>query len=229
MAAEPANPHEPELTEEAVRGSVIMPAITTDQMYRSRQIVLSHLENRGFDVENYRGFTMKAVEHMRQHDRLDMLVQNPSNRRRAYVRYHTGKISKKVLDNLKLDLYENVSHPFGSKDMVLLISDRPVTESMETLANNLWHTYRVFIVLEEIGALLYDVLKHEYTPRHTILSEEETQAMMTRYFVVDKSQLPSISRTDPVARALGMRPGEVCRIDRPSVTAITSEFYRVCV
>ena len=40
--------------------------------------------------------------------------------------------------------------------------------------------------------------------------------------------MPQISRYDPVAQAIGLRPGQICKITRPSKTAITSNYYRIC-
>jgi DNA-directed RNA polymerase subunit H (RpoH/RPB5) len=37
-----------------------------------------------------------------------------------------------------------------------------------------------------------------------------------------KSQLPEISRFDPQALVVGLRPGNICHIQRESVTALTS-------
>ena len=51
----------------------------------------------------------------------------------------------------------------------------------------------------------------------------------TRYNIAHSTQFPDISRFDPVALAIGMRPGEVCEIIRPSKTSITGVYYRVCV
>jgi DNA-directed RNA polymerase subunit H (RpoH/RPB5) len=42
-------------------------------------------------------------------------------------------------------------------------------------------------------------------------------------------QFPEIGRFDPVSLALCLRPGEICKIHRPTPTAGTSMFYRVCV
>ena len=55
--------------------------------------------------------------------------------------------------------------------------------------------------LEELN-----ILNHQYVPRHTILSDDEVGEMMKKYNVMEKSQLPDISRYDPVALAIGMRP-----------------------
>ena len=46
---------------------------------------------------------------------------------------------------------------------------------------------------------------------------------------MNDSQLPEISRYDPVALVIGLRPGEVCKIIRPSPTAITTEYFRLCI
>ena len=40
--------------------------------------------------------------------------------------------------------------------------------------------------------------------------------------------IPGISRFSPVSQVLGIRPGQLCEIVRPSKTSITSKFYRIC-
>jgi DNA-directed RNA polymerase subunit H (RpoH/RPB5) len=57
----------------------------------------------------------------------------------------------------------------------------------------------------------------------------EVAEIMTKYSVKDKIQFPEISRFDPVARVIGLRPGDMCHIIRPSKTAIETNYYRVCV
>ncbi len=52
---------------------------------------------------------------------------------------------------------------------------------------------------------------------------------MVRYNITDKSQFPQISRFDPVAKAICLRPGQVCKIIRPSKTAIETTYYRFCI
>ena len=41
--------------------------------------------------------------------------------------------------------------------------------------------------------------------------------------------MPEIGRFDPVAQAIGLRPGELCEIIRSSPTAITTKYYRFCL
>jgi DNA-directed RNA polymerase subunit H (RpoH/RPB5) len=52
---------------------------------------------------------------------------------------------------------------------------------------------------------------------------------MIKYNITDKIQFPDISRFDPVARVIGLRPGQVCNIIRASKTAIEANYYRICV
>ena len=47
--------------------------------------------------------------------------------------------------------------------------------------------------------------------------------------IKDKSQLPEISRFDPHALVVGVRPGNICLIQRSSLTALKTNYYRVCV
>ena len=43
------------------------------------------------------------------------------------------------------------------------------------------------------------------------------------------NQFPEIERFDPQALALSLRPGQVVRIQRDSVTALNTIYYRVCL
>ena len=60
------------------------------------------------------------------------------------------------------------------------------------------------------------------------MSESEIKSMKQLYNITDISEIPTISRYDPVALAIGMRPGEICKIERPSKTAIMTNYYRIC-
>jgi DNA-directed RNA polymerase subunit H (RpoH/RPB5) len=65
-------------------------------------------------------------------------------------------------------------------------------------------------------------------PEHIVMSAEEAAAVKQKYNIHDDSQIPDISRFSPVSQVIGLRPGELCRIYRPSKTAIKAEFYRIC-
>ena len=78
-------------------------------------------------------------------------------------------------------------------------------------------------------SLQFNILEHEMVPKHIKLDEKEIEEVKKRYNIIDNSQIPEISRFDPVAIAIWLRAGEICKIIRASITAITGLYYRYCV
>jgi DNA-directed RNA polymerase subunit H len=112
--------------------------------------------------------------------------------------------------------------------LFIIIKDDP----NETLVNELkhiWESEGIFIVVENIKRLQFNILNHTLVPPHSVLIDSEVNEVMKRYNITDKSQFPDISRFDPVARVIGLRPGQVCKIIRSSKTAIEANYYRICV
>jgi DNA-directed RNA polymerase subunit H (RpoH/RPB5) len=112
--------------------------------------------------------------------------------------------------------------------LFIIIKDEP----NETLINELKHIWEkdgIFIVIENIKRLQFNILNHTLVPPHTVLAETDVKLIMEKYNIMDKSLFPDISRFDPVARVIGLRPGQVCHIVRPSKTSIKANYYRVCI
>ena len=59
--------------------------------------------------------------------------------------------------------------------------------------------------------------------------DKQIQNLMEKYNISDKTMFPAISRMDPVARILCLKPGQLLHCICPSKTAITSNYYRICV
>ncbi len=70
-----------------------------------------------------------------------------------------------------------------------------------------------------------DVRKHVHVPKHEILSAEQAKEVLGQ-FKVTPNQLPLIKVSDPVAKAIGAKPGQILRITRDSPTAGKAIVYR---
>lgn len=74
----------------------------------------------------------------------------------------------------------------------------------------------------------FDVLKHELVPQHEVLPEEEAKELLKK-FNITKGQIPKILVSDPVAKKIEAKIGDIVKITRNSKTAGKSIFYRVVV
>ena len=201
------------------------------QIYKSRKNILDILETyQDFAVSDYTEFSINEIDAMFTNNQLDMLLTHKTDKKKTYIKYYlTAKqIRPQNLDNIIEDLFyvENVL----TKDdtLIIIIEDEPndtIVAKMEYLYNH----DGIFVVIHNIQRLQFNILEHELVPEMTILSDEETTEVVKKYNLTSVKQLPEIDRFDPVALALSMRPGQVGRIVRPSITALTTVVYRVCI
>lgn len=69
---------------------------------------------------------------------------------------------------------------------------------------------------------------HFLVPKHELLSKEEAQEI-ARKFNASFSQFPYILSTDPIAKEIGAKPGDMIKITRKSETAGETVYYRYVV
>jgi len=72
------------------------------------------------------------------------------------------------------------------------------------------------------------VFQHELVPKHILLKLDEAKNVLEQYHI-RPFQLPYIKSTDPAARAVGAKPGDIIKVVRRSQTAGESDFYRYVV
>jgi DNA-directed RNA polymerase I, II, and III subunit RPABC1 len=70
------------------------------------------------------------------------------------------------------------------------------------------------IQLYDARRLVVNITKHRLVPKHRILSLGEAAEVRARYNVSDTKQFPVINTSDPVARFLGARLGDLMEIKR---------------
>jgi DNA-directed RNA polymerase subunit H (RpoH/RPB5) len=74
----------------------------------------------------------------------------------------------------------------------------------------------------------FDLFSHELVPPHSIADEAEVSLLLEHYGIT-RDEIPRILRTDPAAKVLGAKTGQVIRIERESDTAGSVYYYRLVV
>ena len=195
---------------------------------KSRKHILSLLDMRGFDISEYNNLSLSVVNDMYQANQLDMLVTNPKTQQKAYIKYHINKTLRysNITEYID-DLFEYDAVLKKTDDLIIITKDK-INQSLEKNLKQLWGQDKILITVINIKALQFNIMEHDLIPHHKVLCLDEAEQLKKKYNIKQDSQLPNISRFDPVALALSLRPGQICEITRKSKTAINVPFYRIC-
>jgi DNA-directed RNA polymerase subunit H (RpoH/RPB5) len=199
-------------------------------IYKSRNTILAQLENLDYNVKDYSQFSINEIDAMYANDQLDMLVTREKDGAKAYVKYalNLKQLRKDNLDQMIEDLYD-VEGILEKKDTLIVITNEDPNDTIIQKLKYLYDHSHIFLVIRSIKRLQFNVLDHDLVPVADILSEEEVEKLKLRYNVEKVDKLPEISRFDPQALALCLRPGQVIEISRQSNTAMHHKHYRVCL
>jgi DNA-directed RNA polymerase subunit H (RpoH/RPB5) len=204
-------------------------------IYNSRKILLELMEEQGFFIDDYANFSIKEVNDMKQNNQLDMLLEKKEEdsitkrKNKIYIRYYLNKaIRPNNIDEMIDDLFL-VEEVLKKEDTLFIIVKDNMNETLMNKLIHLWEKDGVFVVLVSIRRLQFNILKHVLNPKFVVLKSTEVEDVMKQKNISSLSEFPDISRFDPVAQVIGLRPGMVCKIIRPSKTAVESLYYRVCV
>jgi DNA-directed RNA polymerase subunit H (RpoH/RPB5) len=211
-------------------------SILISHIFNSRKVVLELMAKQGYNINDYANFSVNEVNSMKQNNQLDMLLETSDEKvtsenpkKKIYIRYYlTVRPAAKNIQEMIDDLFILTETLKKTDTLFIIIKDDP----NETLINELkhiWESEGIFIVIESIKRLQFNILEHVLVPPHRVLPESEVTDVMKKYNIIDRTQFPDISRFDPVARVIGLRPGQICHIIRASKTAIEANYYRVCV
>ena len=202
------------------------------RLFNSRKHLLTLLKRQGYNTDDHTDFSIQDVSIMFNNNQLDMLLQveDLANPKKAYVKYYTGKaLRTNMLDEMLEDLFVIDDVLDKKTDTLIVVVDDEPNDSLRQRLTYIYDHQGIFVVVHNIKRLQFNLLEHVMVPEMTILSDEETRTWMESRNLKDLSQLPEMSRFDPLALATCMRPRQVCRLRRISTTAYEYDYYRVCV
>ena len=198
------------------------------KIYTSRNILLEILKWRGFNVDDYTDFSVTEVHIMYNNKQLDMILENPVSGKTIYIKYHLAtRLSPLHIYEYVDDLYD-IEEVLKNSDELIIISKDKVNQTTQDLVDQLYIKDKKFVNIYDLNNYLFNILNHNVVPKHIILNQSEKDEVKKRYNIIKDVQFPEISRSDPVSKAIGLRPGELCKIIRSSPTAVESNYYRLC-
>lgn len=211
------------------------------QIYNSRNTILELLHTKHhYNIDEYKGFSINEIDAMIQSNQLDMLlthVNSPDDTGEGtiapyntYVKYYIKPtLNEHTLQPIVEDLFI-LTDTLSTKDILIVILDGEPNDSLKAHLKYKWNHDGIFVVVHNIKRLQFNLLEHHLVPSNIrILNAVETAEMIRKYLLKSTKELPEISRFDPMALAICLKPGEICAFDRKSPTALLTTYYRICV
>jgi DNA-directed RNA polymerase subunit H (RpoH/RPB5) len=172
---------------------------------------------------------------MFQNKQMDMLLEKSKEdpqtgrKNKVYILFYLAKAIRPANIQEMIDDLFNLEETLTKEDTLLIITKDEMNDTLMATLKHVWETDKIFIVVQNIKRLQFNIHEHTLVPPHRVISDDERDVIKTKYNITDDTQFPDISRFDPVAQAICLRPGQICEITRPSKTAIQSIYYRLCI
>lgn len=147
----------------------------------------------------------------------------------------TKRLRKSIIDELK-DSEENINNfinKYNNKiNIIIIFSNDTISSPLISQLNKFDKILQKkggILQFFQIKQLLYNPTKHAIVPEHIKLTSTEVTNLMEQYMIKSKLQMPVIMHTDVVAKWLGLKQGDIVRINRYNENSGVSYYYRCCI
>jgi DNA-directed RNA polymerase subunit H (RpoH/RPB5) len=154
----------------------------------------------------------------------------------------TKQTRKNIIMELKEDLKEDDSggthgtHGFikkhrGKNNIILVFNNDTVSLPLISQLNKYDKIFQKnggMLQYFQVKQLMFNPTKHEYVPEHIRLTESEVADFMKKYMIRSKLDMSRIYPTDPIAKWLGLKYGDIVKITRYNENSGQSFYYRSC-
>lgn len=218
-------------------------------IYDSRTHLLEMLEDRGYNVDSLKNFTSDEIKEMLSNHKnnkfdiseeigpLDIILEKNTGLptiEKVYVKYRLDSKFKGT-SSLTQQINDIFDKFLTTKDTLIILNIAAIEmkpgikdKTDEEFSNNLFISKNYFVQLFGIENFLVNISKHQFVPKHRILSKQEANEIITKYNCNDKNS-PTIKRDDPQAKYIGLRPKQICEILVDNFSSGFTIKYRRCV
>ena len=196
-----------------------------EQVVASFETVKQMLTDRGISIANIEAIGPKELCDLCTTQSIFTLEVNEC----LCVVYYLTKMKiaefKSAMFGKSKDIEEDDVRKNDDKTHIFVFKDEISAQNKKSVGE-FFRSHQVF----QITRLLYNVSHHSLVPQHSLLKDErELQELFARMNIKSKALLPTIHQGDPMAKYMGLVPGDVIKIVRSSPTAGVYNYYRVCV
>ena len=223
-----------------------------EKVFRSRQILLDILHERGYDTTGHSKYgpeeirealaatpTGKALE-FTVSAREGMVTPTPTVRVYIFLQRIKQKLpgfmtSLDTPVGSTVDGSSRQADKLGSpvdpaQTSVICLINEPVVPVFNAASVAAWSKRNLRLSFFYIDSFQMNPLKHYLVPPHEIVPKEQHEGLMKTMYITSKSQFPLIRyHEDPITRVIGAIPGDILKITRPSPSAGEYVVYRACV
>jgi DNA-directed RNA polymerase subunit H (RpoH/RPB5) len=212
---------------------------TLTVLLQSRKTILSVLAARGYNTKPYEKFGPIEIAAMAAAAstpagagafRMD-LERQAEPIRKCRVIYSLDRVKNKIkpfLDRL-LDTEENSDavNPTDTELVVMLIE--PVAETFHVAALNIFASKKLRVNFFQAHTIVNNPMEHVLQPKFEVMPKSEQAEFLKTNMIKSVGNLPQIKfHEDIVARVMGLLPGDIVKIIRPSPSAGEYISYRIC-
>ena len=140
-------------------------------VHKSREVLLDILTTRGFNTEEYKGFSINEIHTLFVNKQLDILLENTD--KKIYIKYYLEKTIRPTnVHDIIEDLFniEQILSP--TDDLIIIIKDEP-NDTLQKLQKYILEHEKIFVTIINIERLQFNILNHVLVPSHRIITKEE--------------------------------------------------------
>ena len=203
-----------------------------DYVVRSRSTILEIVENRGYNVQAYKGVSPVEIARFVSANpnllqiRADRTEDGPAPMESILVQYWLEPAKNRLESELKRLVEDGLFDP-TKQELIVLLSEPP-HDAFAIQSAKQWTTQKARVVFFHLKQIISNPASHCMVPPHRKLREEECDQVMKKLRLKSKTELPHIKYNDMQSRVLGLVPGDIVEIKRPSETMGEYTLFRIC-
>ena len=118
-------------------------------IYNSRLTLLKQVEQQGYNVDDYIGFTVNEINTMKNNNQLDMILEKKKdeNVTKIFVKYYLVKsLRPNNLEEMVDDLF-NIEEILTKNDTLHVVVKDEINETLEAQLKHIWERDGIFIII----------------------------------------------------------------------------------